>query len=276
MCYVRLCVYSVLCPGIDIQIQSMLGETVERIPKVEQVNLTGGRLIREAKVCRIFACRVVPFFVPFSPPINTQRERERERQWEHTPLSLFKSFQHLYPGCNLQKCKKLFFLLCDTRPPWCILCLCAAKCEYLHVRPTVFFTLSLSFVAIQSVFRCFELTVFFLLLVKGYGFFIVLRHKVELCLVKREQQACPRVLYSLVGDDILFYVGLERKGKLSPVHSAVIILPQYLCVRRHYVGERDRKRLCAFEYVWVRVLMNVPRAVRTDPQQGYSRKILLA
>uniref|UniRef100_A0A182MWP9 Uncharacterized protein n=1 Tax=Anopheles culicifacies TaxID=139723 RepID=A0A182MWP9_9DIPT len=28
----------------------MLGETVERIPKVEQVNLTGGRLIREAKI----------------------------------------------------------------------------------------------------------------------------------------------------------------------------------------------------------------------------------
>lgn len=109
------------------------------------------------------------FFVPFSPPINTHRERGS--QWTHTPLSLFKSFQHLYPGCNLQKCKKLFFLLCDTRPPWCILCLCAAKCEYLHVRPTVFFTLSLSFVAIQSVFRCFELTVFFYCWWKDMVFF---------------------------------------------------------------------------------------------------------
>uniref|UniRef100_A0A8W7Q4N6 Microtubule-actin cross-linking factor 1 n=1 Tax=Anopheles coluzzii TaxID=1518534 RepID=A0A8W7Q4N6_ANOCL len=32
------------------ELDSMLGETVERIPKVEQVNLTGGRLIREAKI----------------------------------------------------------------------------------------------------------------------------------------------------------------------------------------------------------------------------------
>uniref|UniRef100_A0AAG5DJS3 Dystonin n=1 Tax=Anopheles atroparvus TaxID=41427 RepID=A0AAG5DJS3_ANOAO len=31
------------------ELDSMLGETVERIPKIEQVNLTGGRLIREAK-----------------------------------------------------------------------------------------------------------------------------------------------------------------------------------------------------------------------------------
>lgn len=29
----------------------MLGSAIERKPKVEQVNLTGGRLIREAKVC---------------------------------------------------------------------------------------------------------------------------------------------------------------------------------------------------------------------------------
>ena len=29
----------------------MLGVAVERTPKIEQVNLTGGRLIREAKVC---------------------------------------------------------------------------------------------------------------------------------------------------------------------------------------------------------------------------------
>lgn len=28
----------------------MLGSAIERIPKVEQVNLTGGRLLREAKV----------------------------------------------------------------------------------------------------------------------------------------------------------------------------------------------------------------------------------
>lgn len=30
----------------------MLGEAMERAPKIEQVNLTGGRLIREAKVRR--------------------------------------------------------------------------------------------------------------------------------------------------------------------------------------------------------------------------------
>lgn len=29
----------------------MLGQAVERKPKVEQVNMTGGRLLREAKVC---------------------------------------------------------------------------------------------------------------------------------------------------------------------------------------------------------------------------------
>lgn len=29
----------------------MLGSAIERKPKVEQVNLTGGRLLREAKVC---------------------------------------------------------------------------------------------------------------------------------------------------------------------------------------------------------------------------------
>lgn len=29
----------------------MLGAAVERRPKIEQVNVTGGRLIREAKVC---------------------------------------------------------------------------------------------------------------------------------------------------------------------------------------------------------------------------------
>lgn len=31
--------------------QAMLGAAVERAPKIEQVNLNGGRLIREAKVC---------------------------------------------------------------------------------------------------------------------------------------------------------------------------------------------------------------------------------
>lgn len=31
----------------------MLGTAVERKQKIEQVNLTGGRLIREAKVCGI-------------------------------------------------------------------------------------------------------------------------------------------------------------------------------------------------------------------------------
>lgn len=35
----------------------MLGEAMERAPRIEQVNLTGGRLIREAKV-RI-VCRAV-------------------------------------------------------------------------------------------------------------------------------------------------------------------------------------------------------------------------
>lgn len=31
-------------------VQDMMGAVVERTPKIEQVNLTGGRLIREAKV----------------------------------------------------------------------------------------------------------------------------------------------------------------------------------------------------------------------------------
>lgn len=31
--------------------QDLLGKAVERTPKVEQVNLNGGRLLREAKVC---------------------------------------------------------------------------------------------------------------------------------------------------------------------------------------------------------------------------------
>lgn len=31
----------------------MLGAAVERTPKIEQVNLNGGRLIREAKVCSV-------------------------------------------------------------------------------------------------------------------------------------------------------------------------------------------------------------------------------
>jgi len=32
-------------------LKNMLGSAVERKPKVEQVNVTGGRLLREAKVC---------------------------------------------------------------------------------------------------------------------------------------------------------------------------------------------------------------------------------
>lgn len=32
----------------------MLEATVQRTPKIEQVNLTGGRLIREAKVCYVY------------------------------------------------------------------------------------------------------------------------------------------------------------------------------------------------------------------------------
>ena len=32
-------------------LKNMLGSAVERKPKMEQVNVTGGRLLREAKVC---------------------------------------------------------------------------------------------------------------------------------------------------------------------------------------------------------------------------------
>lgn len=38
-------------PSNNIIMQHMLGAAVERRPKIEQVNVTGGRLIREAKVC---------------------------------------------------------------------------------------------------------------------------------------------------------------------------------------------------------------------------------
>lgn len=31
----------------------MLGTAIEKKPKIEQVNLTGGRLLREAKVCYV-------------------------------------------------------------------------------------------------------------------------------------------------------------------------------------------------------------------------------
>lgn len=34
-----------------ITLQDLLGKAIERTPKVEQVNLNGGRLLREAKVC---------------------------------------------------------------------------------------------------------------------------------------------------------------------------------------------------------------------------------
>lgn len=41
----------------------MLGTAVERKPKIEQVNLTGGRLIREAKVCRCLIANKIYFFL---------------------------------------------------------------------------------------------------------------------------------------------------------------------------------------------------------------------
>lgn len=34
-----------------LHVKNMLGSAIERKPKVEQVNVTGGRLLREAKVC---------------------------------------------------------------------------------------------------------------------------------------------------------------------------------------------------------------------------------
>ena len=40
-------------------LKNMLGSAVERKPKVEQVNVTGGRLLREAKVC--FVIKKFPF-----------------------------------------------------------------------------------------------------------------------------------------------------------------------------------------------------------------------
>lgn len=36
---------------IKKKIKNLLGAAVERTPKIEKVNLNGGRLIREAKVC---------------------------------------------------------------------------------------------------------------------------------------------------------------------------------------------------------------------------------
>lgn len=34
-----------------VQLKDLLGKAVERTSKIEQVNLNGGRLLREAKVC---------------------------------------------------------------------------------------------------------------------------------------------------------------------------------------------------------------------------------
>lgn len=40
----------------------MLGTAIERKPKVEQVNVTGGRLLREAKVCYHSTALIGKFF----------------------------------------------------------------------------------------------------------------------------------------------------------------------------------------------------------------------
>ena len=48
----------------------MLGTAVERKPKIEQVNLTGGRLIREAKVCR---CLMQTKFISFSLSLSQKQ-----------------------------------------------------------------------------------------------------------------------------------------------------------------------------------------------------------
>ncbi|XP_055591384.1 dystonin isoform X13 [Uranotaenia lowii] len=54
------------------ELDTMLGETLERAPKVEQVNLTGGRLIREAKIydgkCLHYIDWLVEIRPSFSPP----------------------------------------------------------------------------------------------------------------------------------------------------------------------------------------------------------------
>lgn len=42
-------------------LKNMLGSAVERKPKVEQVNVTGGRLLRESKVC--FNCYCWKYFL---------------------------------------------------------------------------------------------------------------------------------------------------------------------------------------------------------------------
>uniref|UniRef100_W4VR42 Putative short stop n=1 Tax=Corethrella appendiculata TaxID=1370023 RepID=W4VR42_9DIPT len=54
------------------ELDNLLGATLERIPKVEQVNLTGGRLIREAKIydgkCLHYIDWLVEIRPSFSPP----------------------------------------------------------------------------------------------------------------------------------------------------------------------------------------------------------------
>jgi hypothetical protein len=56
-------------------VKNMLGSAVERKPKVEQVNVTGGRLLREAKVRS--AITSLPSIISLSPSlswkINTKR-----------------------------------------------------------------------------------------------------------------------------------------------------------------------------------------------------------
>lgn len=54
--------FDIICHPLHNQ-KNMLGTAVERKPKIEQVNLTGGRLIREAKVCRCLNANKIYFFL---------------------------------------------------------------------------------------------------------------------------------------------------------------------------------------------------------------------
>lgn len=49
-------------------IQDMMGAVVERTPKIEQVNLTGGRLIREAKVICCWSGALLPEKIHYVVP----------------------------------------------------------------------------------------------------------------------------------------------------------------------------------------------------------------
>ncbi|XP_049546723.1 dystonin isoform X28 [Anopheles darlingi] len=64
------------------ELDTMLGETVERIPKVEQVNLTGGRLIREAKIydgkCVHYIDWLTEVRPSFSPPRHDLRPADAD------------------------------------------------------------------------------------------------------------------------------------------------------------------------------------------------------